>query len=323
MNKIFLAATALCFMSFSNIVFAQDEQDNPPKDKQREEIIIRNNDDKQMNLTVQINGDSILVNGKPLDVFIDSNVTINKRKMVIHDSGNEMNFDLSQQGDVFRGFGKHWKNKEAIKPFLGVTTEKTANGVKVVATIDSSAAAKAGLKEGDIIIKIDNKIIDDPQTLLDVVTSYKPKDKITVTYIRNGKSKTTKATLGERKEERAFAYSFNGHDMDRILHNMPPMPPMNDNGDNMPEYNYDVPQFGNPDFDMPHPKKLGLKIQDTEDGNVKIIDVDDSSNAAKAGLQTGDIITEIDGEKIHNTDDAREQLHPEEGKKIIHDKSKP
>ena len=56
-------------------------------------------------------------------------------------------------------------------------------------------------------------------------------------------------------------------------------------------------------------KKLGLKIQDTEEGgNVKIIAVEDSSAAQKAGLQKDDIITETNGQKISNTDDAREQL---------------
>jgi serine protease Do len=56
-------------------------------------------------------------------------------------------------------------------------------------------------------------------------------------------------------------------------------------------------------------KKLGLKIQDTEEGgNVKVIEVVDSSAAQKAGLKKDDIITEINGQKINNTDEAREQL---------------
>ena len=83
--------------------------------------------------------------------------------------------------------------------------------------------------------------------------------------------------------------------------------------------NSDIEMNGN--FEMnnffPKQKKLGLKIQDTEDGdNVKIIAVEDSSAAALAGLQKEDVITEIDGKKIANTDDAREQLVPEEGKKM-------
>jgi membrane-associated protease RseP (regulator of RpoE activity) len=61
--------------------------------------------------------------------------------------------------------------------------------------------------------------------------------------------------------------------------------------------------------------RLGLQIQDTEEGgNVKVIDVQEGSAAEKAGLKKDDIITEIDGHKIDNTDDAREQLMPDESK---------
>jgi serine protease Do len=63
-------------------------------------------------------------------------------------------------------------------------------------------------------------------------------------------------------------------------------------------------------FNMfPRQQKLGLKIQDTEEGNgVKVLDTDKDSPAEKAGLKKDDIVTEIGGKKIANTDDAREQL---------------
>jgi serine protease Do len=68
---------------------------------------------------------------------------------------------------------------------------------------------------------------------------------------------------------------------------------------------------------FPSRKKIGLKIQDTEEGNgVKIINVEDSSTAAIAGIKKDDIITEINGKKIENTDDAREELVPDEDKKL-------
>lgn len=52
-----------------------------------------------------------------------------------------------------------------------------------------------------------------------------------------------------------------------------------------------------------------MKIQDTEDGKgVKVLDVDKDSPADKAGLKKEDILTEIGGEKVSNTDEARDQL---------------
>jgi serine protease Do len=316
MKKLLIVATALGFMSFCNVAFAQDEQDEQPKsDKQNEEIIIRNKGDKDMNLTVQINGDSILVNGKPLDEFIDSQVTIKKRKMIIHDGDRAMEYNNfgKQWEDWGKNFGEQWQqNNEISKPFLGVKTEKSDNGVKILEVIPGSPAEKAGLKEGDIITKVNDNKIDDPQLLSDIVTAQKPKDEITVYYTRNKKESSTKAILAEHKGKRAFAYSFNGPDVHSF--EMPEIPEVPEQPE-MPEFNFDNQQGHHGDFGMRQHPRLGLKIQDTDDGTVKIIDVEDSSNAAKAGLLKDDVITEIDGQKINNTDEARDQLHQEEGKK--------
>jgi serine protease Do len=49
-----------------------------------------------------------------------------------------------------------------------------------------------------------------------------------------------------------------------------------------------------------------LKIQDTEEGTgVKVLDVEAASAAATAGLMKDDVITEIGGVKVTNTDEAR------------------
>ena len=50
---------------------------------------------------------------------------------------------------------------------------------------------------------------------------------------------------------------------------------------------------------------MGLSVQDTEDGKgVKIIDVDEESNAAKAGLKSDDIITEVEGKAVNSADEV-------------------
>jgi serine protease Do len=62
-------------------------------------------------------------------------------------------------------------------------------------------------------------------------------------------------------------------------------------------------------YSFPRQKKLGLRIQDTEDGNgVKVLGTDTDSPAEKAGLKKDDIVTEIGGKRVSNTDEAREQL---------------
>ena len=160
--------------------------------------------------------------------------------------------------------------------------------------------------------------MDDPESLSEVVTSFKPKEEVTVYYNRDGKESSAKATLGERS--RSMAYSFSGPDgmarsftMPRIQ-SVPKVEMWNDKelGDMSPR-TWTPGSGNNYEFfsdAFPRQQKLGLKIQDTEDGKgVKVLDVDKDSPAEKAGLKKDDVVTEIGGKKVTNTDEVREQLH--------------
>jgi len=68
---------------------------------------------------------------------------------------------------------------------------------------------------------------------------------------------------------------------------------------------------------FPSKQKLGIKIQDTEEENgVIVIEVSKEGLGEKSGLLKDDIISEIAGEKIKNTDDARYQLREVAEKKM-------
>jgi len=59
-----------------------------------------------------------------------------------------------------------------------------------------------------------------------------------------------------------------------------------------------------------NPMKFGIRAQDTEDGKgVKVLDVDDESMAAKAGIKEGDIITRFDGKEINTATALTEAAH--------------
>jgi putative serine protease PepD len=60
-------------------------------------------------------------------------------------------------------------------------------------------AAKAGLKPGDVITKLDNTMIESGPQLVSEIWTHHPGDKVKVTYERSGEQHTTTVTLGERK----------------------------------------------------------------------------------------------------------------------------
>lgn len=69
-----------------------------------------------------------------------------------------------------------------------------------VAVFPDSAAEKAGLKEGDIILEFNNEKITPDNSLAKIILKYNPGDKIVLKILRNGKEKIIEATLGERSE---------------------------------------------------------------------------------------------------------------------------
>ena len=326
MKKIAFTAVIMCFAALTTTTIAQnDKVDKGDKvKKQKQEIVIRKKGDKDTKITVEINGDKVIINGKPLSEFKDDEVTINKRNIIIRDGKGNMRFQMAPED--FDGMSFFNNDDGEPGAFLGVTTAPTmeegakatkSTGAQVTEVSEGSAAEKAGLKKGDIIININDKKVTDPESLSEVVTSFKPKEEVTIYYNRDGKAGSTKATLGERKESRSMAYSFSGPDGQTRSFSMPRvqvMPKMEWNdkelGDMSPKI-WTPGGSNNFNFDYnTRQQKLGLKIQDTEDGNgVKVLDVDADSPAEKAGLKKDDIVTEIGGKKVSNTDEVREGLH--------------
>jgi len=83
---------------------------------------------------------------------------------------------------------------------LGVSVQDssptaTHTGALLETVSSGGSAANAGLKVGDEIVKIDNQEIDDSDSLEAAVHSYRPNTTVTITYVRNGQTSTTSATL--------------------------------------------------------------------------------------------------------------------------------
>jgi putative serine protease PepD len=82
---------------------------------------------------------------------------------------------------------------------LGVTVRGNANsttGAVIVSVKSGSAAAKAGLKAGDVVTGVDSFRVQTGDDLIALVRSHAPGNKIDVHYTRGGKSASTSVTLG-------------------------------------------------------------------------------------------------------------------------------
>lgn len=101
--------------------------------------------------------------------------------------------------------GLHWGETVTAYPFLGVEWDFTARilrGARVGAVVPGSAAARAGLRPGDVLTAVDGKALTDFQGSF--LQEARPGQTVTLTVVRgNSGPQAIEAALG-RREERAY-----------------------------------------------------------------------------------------------------------------------
>ena len=88
---------------------------------------------------------------------------------------------------------------EATHAMIGVSigdAQGDTRGAAIQSVEPGSAAADTGLQQGDIVTKIDDRLITDGTSLVAAARSYRPGDTVTLTYVRDGETRTAEVTLG-------------------------------------------------------------------------------------------------------------------------------
>jgi serine protease Do len=108
------------------------------------------------------------------------------------------NWDAMLQSE-FVGEGPFASKPEKGKGFLGIGTEPAPEGgLKVTKLGADSPAAKAGIKEGDIILKINGQELADRAAMQDLLKEMAADDKLEIEATRDGEPQTFKLKLGAR-----------------------------------------------------------------------------------------------------------------------------
>jgi serine protease Do len=189
---------------------------------------------------------------------------------------------------------------------------KEERGVEISRVDADGPAAKAGLKEGDVVLEFNGQPVQSMNQLGRLVQETPVGRQVKLLIWRSGATQTITATIGERKNQPMVIGPESGWNF-----NMPTMP-------NMPEMpNMEMPRFGT----MPS-RSLGIfgEPLGTEEQLAEFFGVQDGvlvrsvvkgSAAEKAGIKAGDVITKVDDEKVSTTAEITRALRKDRNKKTV------
>ncbi len=167
--------------------------------------------------------------------------------------------------ELARSFGLEGKRGALIADVLGET----------------SPAAKAGLKAGDIIVELNGVPVESNIHLVHLVADIHPGDTVHLKYYRDGKPAATKVTVAKRTVEEAFV--------------APPRDLQGEKG-----------RLGISGQNLT--PQLASELNATSKAGVVLVEVDADGPAEDAGLRRGDILIEANRQPIRTVDDLQRIL---------------
>jgi serine protease Do len=193
---------------------------------------------------------------------------------------------LKEKGHVTRG----WLGVsiQEMTPELGKALGLKENkGALVAQVVSGSPAEKAGIEQGDVIVEFDGKEIGDSKDLPRTVASTPVGKSVTVKVTRGGKLMDRQVKLGEMEEK-----------------------------------GVEVAEAAN------SPKSLGITVQNVtpeiakgfglkKEAGVLVTRVEPGSPAADAGIQKGDVISEVNRKSIKDVEDFAKKVENAKGQESV------
>jgi S1-C subfamily serine protease len=216
--------------------------------------------------------------------------------------------------------------------WLGVGLEDTSGaerGARVRKVVKDSPAEKAGLKEGDVVVRFDGEAVRSAAQLARLVSETPEGRAVAIEVRRDGATQKLEATLAEGRRARLLDMAD--------LHKLMPEPPEPPDAPLAPEPpalpDFDFRWHGDDHGPLAYwgggPRKLGIRYQAIEgqlasyfkapgEQALLVTSVDEDSPAAKAGLKAGDVIVKLGDRPIEDGRDLRRALErAEPGEQVV------
>ncbi len=239
--------------------------------------------------------------GGPL-INLDGQV-IGINTAIYSENGGYMGIGFAIPIDMARDIQKQLKeNGKVIRGYLGIYCQDVTlemaelldlgkNEGIIVATVEKgSPADKSGLRNQDVIIKLNGEKVESYDAFRNKVAEIKPDSKINLIILRDGKEQNIKVTLGERPAD-GVAKSIT-----------------NDKPGTKETLGIEVQ---NVTIDIA--KQLGSKAGE----GVIVTSVSPGSPASEAGIESGDLILSVNKQNVTSDEDFEKAVNNIKGNKVL------
>jgi C-terminal processing protease CtpA/Prc len=230
-----------------------------------------------------------------------------------------------QDFELFLGDGS-WLGVEA-KEVTGANVKQfklsAERGALVGKIIPDSPAAKAGLKENDVITEINGQRVEGAMQFRRMIREIPAGRTAQLTVMRDGRSQSVSVTLAKSEQRNTIerlrvpspgAFSFRVPDSGEMEAEGPQVLELGDlnhfslSGMGQPRLGIDAEDLRG---------ELGEYFGAPEGKGVLVRSVAPDSPAAKAGLKSGDVITALNGQRVRNIAELREQMRGSKEEKSL------
>jgi len=221
------------------------------------------------------------------------------------DDQNQFVMSLEDEGGSWLGVETQEVTREKAKD-LKLSAER---GVVIGKVLDDSPAAKAGLKESDVVTDINGQHVEGTVQFRRIIRETPPGRTLQLTIWRDGRSQNVIATLGKLQENRNRWMSATPQVFNFRMPEIPEVAPLPgipsvewDNGNlmmNRPRLGIDAEDISG---------QLGSYFGAPDGEGILVRDVNPGSAAEKAGVKAGDVITSLNGERIHGLSELRSKM---------------
>jgi Do/DeqQ family serine protease len=228
---------------------------------------------------INVNGELVGINSQ---ILTPTGGNIGLGFAIPSNMAREVMSQLKEDGHVQRG--KLGVSVQSMTSDLAASLKLSNTGGALVSGVEpGGAASRAGVKQGDVITAINGDKVADSNSLRNRIAATKPGSTIELEIVRNGKTETVRATLGELESRERAA-----------------------RGDQEPEGRGFGPTGMAVEPLTPQvARELGLS---NRKAGVVVRDVNPDGAAASAGIQPGDVIIQVNGEAVKTPGELRAAL---------------